>query len=159
MDHEDRTLLALIQRDGRMSYARLAQQVGLSTAAVHDRLKKLKSNGVLISWSAIVDPDALGYPLLAFIRVQTDLPGNARSLAEKLAALPEVLECHHVNGEWNCLIKVRAAGPAGLDALVSEQIASCPGILRLQTEVVSLSTKESHIVPTIDTSVTDHAAD
>ncbi|MCK5778282.1 MAG: Lrp/AsnC family transcriptional regulator [Rhodospirillales bacterium] len=159
MDRENRALLALIQRDGRMPYAQLARQVGLSAAAVHDRLKKLKAGGALRYWSAVADPARLGYPLLAFVRVQTDLPGNARALADTLALLPDVLECHLVNGAWNCLIKVRASGPAGLDALVSERIAPCPGILRLQTEVVSLSTKESHIVPTGDSSAVGHAAD
>jgi len=148
MDRIDRDLLALIQRDGRMPYARLGERVGLSAAAVHDRLNKLGTAGILRHWSAVVSPEAAGYPLLAFVRVQTDIPANARGLAEAIAALPEVLEIHHIGGEWSCLLKIRAATPGDLDDLVSERIATLPGILRLQTEQVASSPRESHIVPT-----------
>lgn len=61
---------------------------------------------------------------------------------------PAFWEIHHIGGEWSCLLKVRAATPDDLDDLVSEQIATLPGILRLQTERVISSAKESHIVPT-----------
>lgn len=159
MDREDRALLALIQRDGRMPYAQLAKQVGLSTAAVHDRLKKLKAGGALRSWSAVVDPARLGFPVLAFVRVQTDLPGNARALAEKLSGLPDVLECHLVNGAWHCLIKIRAASADALERLVSEWITPCPGVIRLQCETVTQSMKDSHIVPTGGASADRPAAD
>lgn len=149
MDQEDRALLALIQCDGRMSYAQLGDHVGLSTAAVHDRLKKLRQSGALRFWSAVIDAAAVGCPVLAFIRIQTDLPANARALAAALSGLPDVLECHHVSGEWNCLLKVRAQGQEALDRLITEQIAPLAGILRLQTEVVSATAKECHILPTL----------
>jgi len=148
MDRIDRDLLALIQRDGRMPYARLGDHVGLSAAAVHERLNKLATAGILRHWSAAVSADAAGYPILAFVRIQTDIPANARRLAETAAALSDILEVHHIGGEWSCLLKVRAASPAALNDLVSERIASLPGVLRLQTEQVASSVKETHIVPT-----------
>lgn len=148
MDQIDRDLLALIQRDGRKPYARLGELVGLSPAAIHERLNKLSTAGILRYWSAAVCPEATGYPVLAFVRVQIDIPANARGLADAIADLPGVLEIHHIGGEWSCLLKVRAATPDDLDDLVSEQIATLPGILRLQTERVISSAKESHIVPT-----------
>lgn len=151
MDQTDRDLLALIQRDGRKTYAQLGEHVKLSPAAVHDRLIKLRKSGALRHWSAAVCPDAVGYPILAFIRIQTDIPSNARGLADAVADLPEILECHHIGGEWSCLLKVRAAAPAELDEFISERIANLPGILRLQTERVTSIAKESHIVPTAAT--------
>jgi Lrp/AsnC family transcriptional regulator, leucine-responsive regulatory protein len=141
-------LLALIQRDGRKSYAQLGERVGLSPAAVHGRLMKLHKAGILRHWSAAVSADAIGYPVLAYIRIQTDMPANARGLAEIVTTLPEILECHYIGGEWNCLLKVRAATQAELDAFVAERITPLPGILRLQIEQVTSSAKESHIIPT-----------
>jgi Lrp/AsnC family leucine-responsive transcriptional regulator len=148
MDRIDRDLLALIQRDGRQPYARLGKHVSLSAAAVHERLHKLATAGIIRHWSARVSAEAAGYPVLAFVRIQTDVPANARSLTEAVAAMAEVMEVHHIGGEWNCLLKIRAATPAALDDLVSEHIAALPGVLRLQTEQVLSSVKESHIVPT-----------
>ena len=148
MDRVDRDLLALIQRDGRKSYAQLGDQVGLSPAAVHGRLIKLHKTGALRHWSAVVCPDTVGYPFLAFIRIQTDTPSSARGLSDAVTTLPEVLECHCIGGEWNCLLKIRAVTQAELDAFVAANVTPLRGILRLQIEQVTSTAKESHIVPT-----------
>lgn len=154
MDYIDHVLLGLIQTNGRGSYASYGKRVGLSATAMHDRLKKLAQAGVLKHWSAVVSAIAAGYPVLAFIRIKTDLPSSARALAGAVAALPEVLEYHHTGSEWNCLIKVRAVSSEALDTLVEEQIAPFPGIVRLQVERVTASSKESHILPTLPTAAT-----
>ena len=146
MDDIDHVLLNLIQVNGRESYASYGQRVGLSATAIHDRLKKLIRLGVLKHWSAVVSPAAAGCPVLAFIRIQTDFPSSARSLADAVTTLPEVLECHHTGSEWNCLLKVRAVSPEALEALIEQHITSQPGIIRLQLERVTASSKESHVL-------------
>lgn len=146
MDDIDRKLLDQIQRDGRQSYAQYGEAVGLSAAATHDRLKKLFHAEAVKHWSAVIDPEAAGLPVLAFIRVQVDLPANAQGLADAMVVQPEVLECHHTSGEWHCLLKVRAASDAHLDTLIAEAIATRPGVSRLQTDRITASAKESHVL-------------
>lgn len=147
MDKIDRNLLVLVQYNGRGSYASYGERVGLSAAAVHDRLKKLERNGALRHWSAAVAPDLIGASVMAFVRIQVDLPVNIRALSDCVVAMPEVLECHQLGGEWSCLIKIRTASEKDLDTLVASTIAELPGVIRLQTERVRESVKESHILP------------
>lgn len=146
MDRIDRALIGLAQSDGRGAYSRYGEQVGLSTAAVHDRLKKLIRSGVIRNWSAVVDAAHAGFPTLAFVRVQIDLPANAKAFAEAVSARPEILECHQTSGEWNCLLKVRATSPDAIDAIVAEYVATQSGVIRLQRETVTATDKETHVL-------------
>ena len=146
MDDIDRTLLDLVQRDGRGAYARYGDTVGLSAAAVHDRLKKLIGSGVIRNWSAVIDPVQAALPALAFVRVQIDLPANAKAFSEAVSGVREVLECHHISGEWSCLLKLRATSPQAVEDAVARHIASQPGVIRLQSETVTATGKETHVV-------------
>lgn len=146
MDRIDRALIGLAQRDGRGSYSGYGERVGLSAAAVHDRLKKLVRSGAIRNWSAVIDTAKAGYPALAFVRVQIDLPANAKAFARVLSARPEIMECHQTGGEWSCLLKVRAASPGAIDAIVAKHVATQPGVIRLQSEAVTATEKETHIL-------------
>lgn len=146
MDIIDRKLLDLVQLNGRGAYARYGAKVGLSAAAVHERLKKLQKSGALVGWSAVVSPLLTDNAALAFVRVQVDLPAAAQALGEAMADQPDVLECHHMSGEWSCLLKVRAPTDQALSTFIADIIAPQPGIVRLQTERVTVSAKDSHVI-------------
>ena len=98
LDAVDRTILRELQDDGRLSLAELGRRVGLSPAAVGDRVRRLEDAGVITGYRALVDPRALGYALTAVIRVRP-APRQLPKVAELARRTDEVVECHRVTGE------------------------------------------------------------
>src|SRR5512144_1220681 len=103
LDATDRRILGLVQKDASLAQAEIARRVGLSTAAVHERLKKLEAAGVIRRWTAVVDPRAVGAEITAFVEVFLENPRAERTFLERLKELDEVLECHHVTGEFSLI--------------------------------------------------------
>lgn len=117
MDELDWNLLALLQRDGRMTYTELARQVGLSVPAVTERVKRLEEAGVIEGYAARVNPVAAGYGVTALIAITVPQPGKAKFL-KVLEAIPEVLECHHVTGADSYIMRLAAVSMADLERLI-----------------------------------------
>ncbi|GAA3112702.1 hypothetical protein GCM10020254_68680 [Streptomyces goshikiensis] len=113
MEELDRQIVDLLVRDGRMSYTDLGKATGLSTSAVHQRVRRLEQRGVIRGYAAVVDPEAVGLPLTAFISVKPFDPSAPDDIAERLAGVPEIEACHSVAGDENYILKVRVATPAG----------------------------------------------
>ena len=106
LDRTDRMLLGLLSEDATLSYAELGARVHLSAAAVHERVKRLKQEGVIRATAARLDGEKVGRPLLAFVHVDTKSWAVTRQLLA-LQELPEVAEIHTVTGESAMLLKVR----------------------------------------------------
>jgi Lrp/AsnC family transcriptional regulator, leucine-responsive regulatory protein len=150
LDDIDRALLQALQKDGQISYAELGSRVGLSASAVNDRLKRLKNKGVLQRITAEVSPVALGREFLVFILVELgDLKQEPEFLA-RMRASPEVLECHHVAGDYSYLLKLRLTGTGHLERFLSAQVKSIDGVQRTHSIIALSSAKETR---EIDTSV------
>ncbi|MFD7917920.1 Lrp/AsnC family transcriptional regulator [Streptomyces sp. NPDC059740] len=115
-DAVDWRILEALQRDGRMSYAELARAVSLSARAVAERVRRLEGSGVISGYTALVDPERLGRPLLAFIRLRYP-HGNDKAFHELLDAMPEILEAHHTTGDDCFVIKLTARSMRDLEAL------------------------------------------
>ena len=118
LDDLDRRLLDLLAGDGRRSYADLARDTGLSTSAVHQRVRRLEQRGLITGYHAKLDAALLGLGLTAFVAITpTDAasPDEAPSL---LAHLPEIEACHSVAGVESYLLKVRTSSPDALEALL-----------------------------------------
>src|SRR5688572_14619822 len=124
----DSLLLTRLQANSRESWAALGQVVGLTGPAVAERVRKLEERGVIRGYTAVLDPDALGYGLLAFIAVSLDRPEDRLPFVAMVSSVAEVLECHHVAGDDDYLLKVRCRGTADLDRLITEQLKSIPGL-------------------------------
>jgi Lrp/AsnC family leucine-responsive transcriptional regulator len=146
MDTIDRQLLTLLQANGRLSYNRLGQRVGLSVSAVNERLKKLQTAGIIRGTVTLVMPRAVGLDLCAFMQVIIDRPGNEPAFVDAMQAFSEVQECHHVTGEFSYLLKIRARNTEHFERLL-RQIKSLPGVLRTSTLVVLSSPKETTALP------------
>ena len=112
VDSTDRSLLALLQRDATQPYAALGQAVGLSAGAVHERVRKLREQGVIRRTTVDVEPAALGRDVLAFVLAQAGAWVGDASTRAALAALPEVEEAHVIAGRASLLLKIRTASPA-----------------------------------------------
>ena len=118
MEDLDRQIITLLSRDGRMSYTDLGKATGLSTSAVHQRVRRLEQRGVIKGYAALVDAEAVGLPLTAFISVKPLEASAPDYTADRLADLPEVEACHSVAGEENYILKVRVGSPADLEMLI-----------------------------------------
>jgi Lrp/AsnC family transcriptional regulator, leucine-responsive regulatory protein len=119
VEDTDREIVRLLTRDGRMSYTDLARSTGLSTSAVHQRVRRLEERGVITGYNAVVSPDAVGLPLTAFISVTPLDPSAPDDAPERLADLPEIEACHSVAGEESYILKVRVATPSALEDLLT----------------------------------------
>jgi Lrp/AsnC family leucine-responsive transcriptional regulator len=147
LDAIDRKLLALLQGDGRMPHAELAKTVGLAVSSVNERVRKLAERGVITGIHAHVAPDALGLDLLAIIFVGWSDPAVEDNFLARIASEPAVLECHHVTGAWNYLLKVRVHNTRALEAFLGAVIKSVKGIERTETLIVLSSPKETSALP------------
>ncbi|GGS71447.1 transcriptional regulator [Streptomyces pseudogriseolus] len=106
-DATDWRILDVLQRDGRASYADLARAVSMSASAVTERVRRLEEAGIIQGYAAVVDPERIGLPVLAFVRLRYPT-GNYKPFHDLVAATPEILEAHHVTGDDCFVLKVAA---------------------------------------------------
>jgi Lrp/AsnC family transcriptional regulator, leucine-responsive regulatory protein len=131
----DAKILDVLQRDGRRSYAEIGAEVGMSGPSAHERVKKLEARGVIQGYAALVDPRAIGLDILAFSWI-TQAPGTTSAdLTEAFAAIPEIEECHHITGEADYLIKVRARDTRDLERVL-RLVQATPHVFQTETDVV-----------------------
>lgn len=134
LDVKDRKLLAILAEDASLSYAELGCKLHLSAPAVHERVKRLKSEGVITGTVAKLDSNKIGRPLLAFIHVDTSSWAVTRSILS-LKSLPEVEEIHTVAGDSAMLLKVRTQNTRSLEDLL-EVIHSIDGFTGTRSYIV-----------------------
>ncbi|MEA2518807.1 MAG: Lrp/AsnC family transcriptional regulator, leucine-responsive regulatory protein [Chloroflexota bacterium] len=131
----DARILDVLQRDGRRGYADLGTDVGMSGPSAHERVRKLEARGVILGYAAIVDPAAVGFDILAFSWI-TQAPGTiAHDLSDEFATIPEIEECHHITGEADYLIKVRARDTRDLERVL-RLVQSTTDVFQTETDVV-----------------------
>ena len=135
LDDIDLRILGLLQEDCRTPLARIGESAGLSAPAVLERIKKLEAAGVITGYHAVLDGRRLGLDVTAFIGVITSDPDSIGHFEREVTALENVLECHHVTGEYTFLLKVKTANTSTLERLIS-QIRSIEGVARTETTVV-----------------------
>ena len=128
--------MQLLVADGRMSYTDLGKATGLSTSAVHQRVRRLEQRGVIRGYAALVDPEAVALPLTAFISVKPFDPSDPDDIPERLAPLDEIEACHSVAGDENYILKVRVSIPSDLEHLLTK-IRTVAGVSTRTTVVLS----------------------
>jgi Lrp/AsnC family leucine-responsive transcriptional regulator len=115
----DAKIASELARDGRCSFTELAERVGLSVSAAHQRVRRLEQRGVIRGYTARLDGEQVGLPLTALISLIPIDPAAPDDYAHKLAELPEVEDCYSVAGVESYIIKVRVASPAALEVLLA----------------------------------------
>ena len=136
MEDLDQRIVQLLLEDGRMSYTDLGKATGLSTSAVHQRVRRLEQRGVIRGYTAIIDPDAVNLALTAFISVKPFDPSAPDDTPDRLSGLPEIEACHSVAGDENYILKVRVGAPGDLEDLLA-LIRSAAGVSTRTTVVLS----------------------
>lgn len=147
MDGIDTEILTLMQEDGRITNAEIARRVGMVPSATLDRIRKLESAGIIQGYQVMIDPQALGLMVTAFIFVDADESSTDWSVAEKLAEIAEVQEVHYIAGEDCYLTKVRATDTEALGHLVRDQIGAIEGVTSTRTSIVMTTIKETSVLP------------
>jgi Lrp/AsnC family leucine-responsive transcriptional regulator len=146
-DDADRTILEMLQQNGRTSYAELGKAVGLAVSSVNERVRKLHERGVITGTYSALSPSALRLDLLAFIFVGWTDPATEAPFLRRVAAEPAIMECHHVTGSWNYLLKVRTRTTRDLEAFLNAVVKAVPGVQRTETLIVMSSAKETFHLP------------
>ncbi|MCH1866873.1 Lrp/AsnC family transcriptional regulator [Nocardioides sp. CFH 31398] len=136
MEDIDRTILRLLGDDGRMSFTDLGRATGLSTSAVHQRVKRLEQRGLITGYGARVDHAAAGLPLTAFVSIRPTDPAAPDDAPERLAHLTEIESCWSVAGEESYILKVRVGTPVDLEDLLA-RIRASAGVSTRTTIVLS----------------------
>lgn len=142
LDDIDHKILALLQRDARLTNAAIGAEVGLTAPSVFERIRKLEQRGVIRGYTVKLNPVALGRPLTAFIRLTLAFDEKHDSGMALISRDPEVLECYGVAGEDCFILKTQVASPEELSRLLN-RIRSHVTVLRSVTMIAMSALKES----------------
>ncbi len=119
MEDTDRNILGLLAADGRMSFTDLGKATGLSTSAVHQRVKRLEQRGLIMGYGATIDHDQVGLPLTAFISITPNDPSGPDDYPARLAGITSIESCWSVAGDESYILKVRVKTPRALEDLLA----------------------------------------
>jgi Lrp/AsnC family leucine-responsive transcriptional regulator len=119
LESTDRKILELLARDGRMSFTDLGKATGLSTSAVHQRVKRLEQRRLILGYGATINHDEIGLPLTAFISIRPIDPSQPDDSPERLRNIAEIESCWSVAGEESYILKIRVPTPADLENLLA----------------------------------------
>ncbi len=142
IDDIDRKILNLLLEDAATSNAEIARQVGLAPSAISERLKRLKTGGIIQGYEVRLNPKALGKPLLAFIFVTDAKPSQGFDTAAALSDVTGLEELHKIAGDDCYLLKVRTSGTEELNSIIEQQINPVQSVTRVRTTIVLNSVAE-----------------
>lgn len=136
IDSIDAKILEILQENSRTANSEIARIVGLAPSAITERIKRLERDEILLGYGARVAPGAVGAGLLAFVAVRGDERPGDSSTADRLAAVPGVLEVHHVAGEDCYLVKVRTSSPGALGRILRREIGAIESVVGTRSTIV-----------------------
>ena len=149
LDEVDVAIVRLLQADGRTSNAEIARRVGLSAPATHARVKRLEDSGVIRGYTAVLDRETAGFDMVCFINVSLQLHQfeAVERFKELVQEMPEVLECHHITGEFDYLLKAVFRNRGELQQFVVNRLTPIPGMARINTSVVLIEINANAPLP------------
>ena len=149
LDDLDLSILRILQENGRLSNVDLASAINLSPPATYTRLKRLEKQGYIRDYVALLDWGKMGYDMICFINISLQMhqPDGVAKFRQRISRLPEVLECHHVTGEFDYLLKIAIKNRDDLDRFVMKQLTPIPGIARIYTSLALNEIKATTALP------------
>lgn len=133
IDAIDKTILHELMEDARKPILEIARSIGISGAAIHQRLRKLEKAGLIEGSKLVINPRILGYTTLAFVGVYLDKAVSSPQAIKKLKEIPEVLECHYTTGNWSIFLKILCKNNEHLMAVLNKNIQAIDGVSRTET--------------------------
>lgn len=133
IDGIDKEILRFLMDDARKPILEIARHIGISGAAIHQRLRKLENSGLIEGSKFIINPKVLGFTTMAYIGIFLDKAMSNPSAVKALEKIPEVLECHYTTGNWSILIKVLCKDNEHLMQVLNKKIQQIEGVSRTET--------------------------
>jgi len=133
IDGIDKIIIKRLVDDARTPILAIAREVGISGAAIHQRLRKLEDSDLMVGSRLILNPKALGFTTTAFIGIFLESASLYSSAIKKLKDIPEVVECHYTTGNWSILIKILCKNNEDLMYLLNNDIQRIKGVSRTET--------------------------
>ncbi|MCM4163822.1 MULTISPECIES: Lrp/AsnC ligand binding domain-containing protein [unclassified Arenibacter] len=133
IDGIDKKILRFLMADARKPVLEIARKIGISGAAIHQRLRKLEASGLIAGSKFIINPKVLGYTTMAYIGIYLDKAMSNPLAVKELQKIPEVLECHYTTGNWSILIKVLCRDNEHLMHVLNRDIQQIEGVSRTET--------------------------
>lgn len=149
LDRLDARIVAALQADGRLSVVELGERIGLTATPCARRVRQLEQRGVIVGYTAIVDPARLGLNVQAFIQVKLDrhTDENVGLFERELAAIEQIVSCHATTGEYDFMLHVAAPDLDALSALVLKQLLRIPGVRDVYSSIVLDTVKRPAHLP------------
>jgi Lrp/AsnC family transcriptional regulator for asnA, asnC and gidA len=133
IDGIDKKILRYLMEDARRPILEIARNIGISGAAIHQRLRKLEKSGLIAGSKFVINPKILGYTTMAYIGIFLDKAMSNPKAVKALEKIPEVLECHYTTGNWSILIKVLCRDNEHLMQVLNRDIQQIEGVSRTET--------------------------
>lgn len=153
LDKLDKQILRMIAEDARVPFLEVARACNVSGAAIHQRIQKLNSLGIIKGSKFIIDPEKIGYETCAFIGLNLRNPENFDSVVKRLKYIPEVVECHYTTGDFDLFIKIYALNNHHLLNIIHDKLQPL-GLSRSET-IISFNSAISRQLPVVDIPVED----
>lgn len=133
VDGIDKTILKFLMEDAKKPILEIARSIGITGAAVHQRLRKLEKSGLIEGAKLILDPRMLGYKTMAFVGVYLDKAVSNPQAVKQLSEIPEVIECHYTTGNWSIFLKILCRDNEHLMHVLNKDIQAIDGVSRTET--------------------------
>ena len=149
LDELDIVILQILQSDARISNAELARRVNLSPPATLARVRRLDESGYIDRYATLVNRRQVGYDMLCFVSVSLQLHDieQVTGFRDAVEQMPEVLECHHVTGDYDYLLKIVAHNTKDLENFLLRKLTPIPGVARIHTSLVLNEVKSTTVIP------------
>ena len=150
-DRIDRQILAHLQEDGRMTNVELADRVGLTAPPCLRRVRALEEASVIRGYHADLDPASLGFPITVFamVSLRSQAEHDLAAFEKHVAAIPEVRECHMLNGEIDFILKIVAGDLKGFQEILTTQLTPAPNVASVKTSLTIRTAKSVSGIPVI----------
>ena len=148
-DRIDRRIMALLQENGRMTNVELAERVGLTAPPCLRRVRALEEAGAIRGYHANLDPASLGYPITVFamVSLRSQAESDLAAFEAHVATIPEVRECHMLNGEIDFILKIVAPDLKAFQEILTKQLTAAPNVASVKTSLTIRSAKVSPGIP------------
>ncbi|MBT8295492.1 MAG: Lrp/AsnC ligand binding domain-containing protein [Gramella sp.] len=133
LDGIDKTILNFLMKDAKKPILEIAKNIGITGAAVHQRLRKLEKSGLIEGSKMMLDARLLGYKTMAFVGVYLDKAVSNPQAVKQLSEIPEVIECHYTTGNWSIFLKILCRDNEHLMNVLNKNIQAIDGVSRTET--------------------------
>jgi len=149
IDELDRSILAILQEEGRITNVELASRVGLTAPPCLRRMRALEESGVIKGYHAELDPGALGYGIMVFalVSLRSQAEADLRAFESHVAELPEIRECHMLNGEIDFILKIVAHDLQSFQSFLTSKLTPAPNVASVKTSLTIRTSKTSCGIP------------